>query len=66
MATGFGRNGHHQALSLDKLVRIFVKLCGIQFTFKLTFDSGDCGIAVVKVLCSWFDPSWCQWDFLLT
>ena len=32
---------------------------------------GDCGSTVVKALCyksvgRWFDPSWCQWNFLLT
>ena len=32
---------------------------------------GDRGSTVVKVLCynsegSWFDPSWCHWDFPLT
>jgi len=33
--------------------------------------SGDRGSTVAKVLCyksegRWFDPSWCQWIFLLT
>jgi len=36
-----------------------------QFSFTL----GDRGSTVVKVLCyksegRWFDPSWCQWNFI--
>jgi len=46
------------------------KRLNLQITMVNT-TTGDGGDTVVKVLCyksegSWFDPSWCHWNFSLT
>jgi len=67
----YGQQNVKKKKKLMVVLQEYIIIKKFIYYFLFIYLSGDCGSAVVKVLCyksegRWFDPSWCQWNFSLT